>query len=101
MNLESTIDNFISKCLNQRKFNLEKYKKNKINEINIIGNILEGKVIGLFNENNLYCCSSQNKCQSDKIGYNLCENTSSFKTGDRINLCWKHSYLYTQNINNS
>lgn len=96
MNLKIKIDNFITQHLNQRNYDYDKFKKTQINQINLMENILKGKVIELKDNKELYCFSSQNKCQSEKLGFDVCCNTTSFKTNNRINLCWKHSYLYSQ-----
>ena len=96
MSLIIEINNFINTNQDQRKFNLDKYRQNMIKEIDMIGNIFKGEVVSLFNHNEINFCSTLDQCQCDKLGFEACQNTSSFKTDDRINLCWKHSYLLSQ-----
>ena len=96
MSLIKEINNFINTYQDQRKFNLDIYRQNMIKEIDIIGNIYKGEVVSLFNHNEINFFSTSDQCQCYKLDFEACQNTSSFKTNDRINLCWKHSYLYTQ-----
>ena len=96
MSLKLDINNFIKTYQDQRNINYDIYKQNYINDIDKIGNILNGNVVSLFNNKEIHYNSTTNKCECDKIGYDECNNTSSFKTDNRLNLCWKHSYLYSQ-----
>ena len=96
MNLKLDINNFINKYQDLRNINYDIYKENSIDEIDKIGNIFKGNVVCLFDNKEINFNSTTVECECHKIGYDKCNNTSSFKTNDRINLCWKHSYLYSQ-----
>ena len=96
MSLIEEINSFINTHQDQRTFNSDIYKQNMIGKIDMVGNIFTGEVVSLFNHNEMNFFSTSDQCQCHQLGFESCNNTSSFKTNDRINLCWKHSYLYSQ-----
>jgi hypothetical protein len=101
MNLLENINEFLNNCEIERKIDLNNYKYSRNDDIDTIGKIFSDQVISLPQKRNLDFDTSNKLCQAEKIGYTNCNNTSSFSINNNNTcLCWKHSYLFSQELIN-
>ena len=101
MSLIENINKFLKNCEFDRKVDLNIYKYSRQYDIDTIGKIFGDKVINLTHNRNLDFNTSNKLCQAEKIGYTNCNNTSSFiVSNNNTCLCWKHSYLFSQELIN-
>ena len=99
MSLIEDINTFLDKCDIERRVDLNNYKYSRLDEIDFIGKMFGDQVISLTHNRDLDFNTSNKLCQAKKIGYTNCDNTSSFINND-VCLCWKHSYLFSQELKN-
>lgn len=101
MSLIQNINKFLNNCDIDRKVDLDIYKHNRQDDIDAIGKMFRDQVISLTPNRNLDFNTSNKLCQAEKIGYTNCNNTSSFIVNNNNTcLCWKHSYLFSQELIN-